>query len=163
MVHLYLRWHWMCRFNLMKCKIFKCNLKIIITIYVTLITSSFCFLCFGIQKIVMNLYFWFNHSTQWQHCLVTRWSAPIRGYLHDWHLIEAIESVKNEVTGLKVHAVAPIAFILNLWNATDLKKTGSWISRSKMKLLAAILAGPLGVAFFFDDCWNVMNARHKTE
>ncbi len=51
---------------------------------------------------------------------------------------------------------------------TDLKiKTGSSICRSEMKSLAAILVSPiqcieilLGAAYFFDDCWNVMNAQH---
>ncbi len=54
---------------------------------------------------------------------------------------------------------------------TDLKiKTGSSICCSEMKSFAAILVGqihyienPLGAAFFFDDCWNVMNAQHETE
>ncbi len=53
-------------------------------------------------------------------------------------------------------------------------QTGSSIWRSEMKSLAAILVSqiqyiefPLGAAFFllffFDDCYNVMNAQHKTE
>ena len=39
-----------------------------------------------------------------------------------------------------------------------------------MKLLAAILVGPiqyieipLGTAFVFDDCWNVMNDQRETQ
>ena len=53
---------------------------------------------------------------------------------------------------------------------TDLKsKTGSSICRFEMRSLAAILEGPiqyidisLGAPVFFDDCWNVMNAQHRT-
>ncbi len=50
------------------------------------------------------------------------------------------------------------------------KKTGSIIFCSGMKSSAAILVGPIqytkipqGAAFFFDDCWNVMNAQRETE
>ncbi len=54
---------------------------------------------------------------------------------------------------------------------TDLKiKTGSSICSYEMKLLAAILVGSIqyneispGAAFYFDDCWNIVNAQHKTE
>ncbi len=49
-------------------------------------------------------------------------------------------------------------------------QTGSSIWRSEMKSLAVILVSqiqyiefPIGVAFFFDDCWNVMNDQNETE
>ncbi len=56
-----------------------------------------------------------------------------------------------------------------MWT-TDLKiKTESSICRSDMKSFANILVGPIQCieislgATFFDDCWNVINAKDETE